>query len=199
MAWPDFASLKAELSARGFSYLTDARLGRYINQGRAEIDDLELWPYLEQTATGSAPLSITDLRTITSVWDSGGNVNLTARDRRDLVDTYRDLTTTGSPRFFYVENGTSLKTYPAGGTLTVRYYRFGPDLSNSTDVPLMPARYAYVIVDAAARRAYIDKDNFDSANALQAEIDRMTAIMRNALLQEQAQDAVYVLGSGSDW
>lgn len=202
MAWPSFSDLKTELSDRGFAYLSDARLGRYVNQARTEIDEMELWPYRQATATGVAPLTISDLSSIESVWDSGGNRNLTIRDRRDLVDTYRDLTVTGTARWVYVEGSTVVRTYPVGGTLTVRYYKSTPDLSAAGDLPLLPTRYAYVIVDAAVRRAYQDDDNAAMAQAVQAEVDRALELMRSSLLNTETQDPSFMrvtAGSGGDW
>jgi hypothetical protein len=35
-----FSALKQELSDRGFDELSDTRLGQFINQGRAELDNL---------------------------------------------------------------------------------------------------------------------------------------------------------------
>lgn len=194
----NFATLQTELSDRGFSYLSAARLGQYINVAYHELCDLEEWPFLEATASGAAPLTITDLRTVMSAWNSGANGNLTARDRRGLVDDYRDLTTTGTPRFFYVEDGTILRTYPVGGTLTVRYIKVPADLTG-TDTPLVPSRFHYVIVDIAARRAYVDSDAFDKAQGVQAEIDRMVGVMRDSLLLQQTQDDLFVTGYGGDY
>lgn len=193
----NFATLQTELSDRGFAYLSAARLGQYINVAYHELCDLEEWPFLETTASGAAPLTISDLRTVLSVYDSAGNINLTARERRALVDDYRDLTTTGSPRFFYVD-GSALSTYPVGGTLAVRYIKVPVDLTG-TDIPLVPSRFHYVIVDIAARRAYIDSDAFDKAQGVQAEVDRMVAVMRDSLLQTQTQDDLFVAGYGGDY
>jgi hypothetical protein len=47
-----FAELKTELAARGFDHLSDTRLGQYVNQARAELDGMHMWPYREDSATG---------------------------------------------------------------------------------------------------------------------------------------------------
>lgn len=194
----NFAALTTELADRGFDYLSASRLGRYINVAYHELCDLEEWPFLEASASGAAPLTISDVRTVLSVYDQAANANLTARERRGLVEDYRDLTTTGPPRFFYLD-GTSLSTYPVGGTLNARYIKVPPDLAGDTDTPLVPPRFHYVIVDIAARRAYIDSDAYDKAQAVQAEVDRMVAIMRDSLLQTQTQDDLFVTGYGGDY
>lgn len=193
----NFAALTTELSDRGFSYLSSARLGQYINVAYHELCDLEDWPFLATDTSGASPLTISDIRNVLSVHDSAGNGNLVARDRRDLVESYRDLTTAGTPRFFYLD-GSVLRTYPVGGTLAVRYIKVPADLTG-TDTPLVPARFHYVIVDIAARRAYVDADAFDKAQGVQAEVDRMVGIMRDSLLQTQTQDDLFVAGYGGDY
>jgi hypothetical protein len=113
---------------RGFDTLSDTRLGNFINQGRAELDQMFLWPYRLASASGASPLTITDLGTIEEVANSAvtGSPVLAYADRRSLRDSYGDITTTGTPGYFYIDNGV-VRTYPVGGTLAVRYYKRPPD------------------------------------------------------------------------
>lgn len=194
------AELKTELAARGFDYLSDTRRGLFINQARAELDDLFLWPYRLTIATGASPLTVSDLGVIESVLDTANSsVALSAVEWSGLAGL--DTTTTGTPSRFYVDNGV-VRTYPAGGTLSVRHFKIPPDISDSQQ-PLAPARFHDVIVDIAARNAYFDRDNPDAANALQAKIDRRVAQMVDSLLggqQVQGPGATQLLtGQSVDW
>jgi hypothetical protein len=72
-------------------------------------------------------LTINDLGTIEEVANSAvsGSPPLDYADRRTLRDYYGDITITGSPSFFFIDNGV-VRTYPVGGTLAVRYYKRTP-------------------------------------------------------------------------
>lgn len=195
----NLGQLRTELYARGFDYLGTTRANQYLNDAYGEINDEDLWPYRTATATGAAPLTISDLGVIEDVTDTASNsAVLTYRDRRDLVDAYLDLTTAGTPTYWFIDNGV-IRTVPNGGTLSVRYYKSPAEMSADTDTPILPARFHSLIVDVAARKAYFDSDNFDAAAALQAEVDRRYEKMRTALLDGQVQNAELLVGYGEDW
>lgn len=176
----NFTELKTELAARGFDYLTDIRRGQYVNWARAELDDFALWPYRLATSSGPTPLTIADLGVIDDVLDtSNSNQSLLPSSHAALVHQFRDLSTPGIARFFYVDGG--VKVYPAGAPISVRYFKVPPDLTG-TDVPLAPVRWHRAIVDIAVRMVYRDSDNHDAAAALQAQIDRDLGLMMQALL-----------------
>lgn len=178
----NFAQLKSELASRGFDYLSDSRIGFFINQGRHELDMMELWPYRITEVSGTPPLTISDLGTIEEVVDTSNNyAQLQNTDRRTLRSAYNDISTTGSPTYFFVDN-TSLRVFPIGGSVTVRYYKRPADLSGSTDTPLAPSQYHMLIIDMAARWAYKDSDNEQEAQALGEDINRQLQIMRLDLL-----------------
>jgi hypothetical protein len=155
-----FAALREELFARGFEYLDDGagglvRAKRFINDAMHAIDDLEDWPYLNASTTGTTPLTISDLGKIESVSDRSGLVSLSQRGRGELVDQYATLATTGVAGEFYVTGGDTINVYPvnAGTTLTVTYQKVAPDLVNDSDTPLMPDRFRYAIVEYAVATA----------------------------------------------
>jgi hypothetical protein len=200
-----FTELKAELAARGFARLTDAQLGSYITRAITEIHDIARWPFLEASVTGTAPLAITDLGTVDVVFDT------TSTDRRipglsyqTLVGTYGDLSSNGAaPSFWYLAYPAgvpTVATYPVSTvTIGVQYYRVPSDLSAGADEPVVPERYHGLIVDIAARKALRGKSDNDGANALQVEIDRELAGMREGLLyQPQAGPTVLPMG-GEDY
>src|SRR3954465_13450910 len=124
----DFATLKTEFYARGFDYLNDsgagtARAGRWVNQAYLELCELGGWPFLDATATGAAPLTIADLRTVESVVDTATNTILAHVDRRTATEWDPTLPATGPPCIYWIAGGTTITTYPTGGTLSVRYWK----------------------------------------------------------------------------
>lgn len=195
----NFTALKQELSDRGFDELSDARLGNFVNQGRAELDMMFKWPYRLATASGASPLTIADLGSIEEVADTGqaGSPPLDYCDRRTLRSTYGDITITGTPAYFYIDNGV-VRTYPVGGTLSVRYYKRPPQLSGGMDTPLAPADYHLLYVDFACRWAAKDGNQPD---ALSGDILRQLQIMVGDLLDQQivGTDQAPVSYESCDW
>lgn len=194
----NFTALKQELSDRGYDPLSDARLGNFINQGRAELDNMYLWPYRLTSASGASPLTITDLGVIEEVANSAitGSPTLQYVDRRSLRDNYGDISITGSPSFFFIDNGV-VRTYPTGGTLTVRYYKRTPLLVAGSDTPLAPVDYHMLYVDFAVRWAEKDADEPASTDA---DIQRQLQIMADDLLVQQTygSDLMPILGYSED-
>lgn len=197
-----FAELKQELADRGFSFLSDARLGRYINQARAELDESDLWPYREASVVGSAPLAIPDLGTIEAVVDVESQP-LHPADYRDLLDYYGDLSTAGSATHYYIASpgGTlEVATFPmTGEPIGVQYWKITPELSAPTDTPVAPSRYHKIIVDMAVREAYRDSDNHGAAEQLQSQIDRDLVRMRETVLVQTAQGPVSYVHTTVCW
>jgi hypothetical protein len=193
-----FATMKTELSDRGFDDLSDTRLGYFINQARAELDGMYKWPYRLTTATGSSPLTITDLGSIEEVVDLNqpSVPGLTYTDRRSLKDAVGDLTVAGTPVYFYIDNGV-VRTWPVGGSLSVRYYKRPADLTG-VQVPLAPSDYHLLIVDMACRWAHKDRED---APGLDAEIARQLALMVRDQFGQQivGSDLAPVAYESSDW
>lgn len=177
--------LQTELYARGADHLQQDAQGvarglRWINQAVAELTLEELWPFRLTTATGVAPLSIPTLDRILSVIDTGNsNRELTEMTEAEL--TASDLTFTGLP-LYYFRDSLQVRTFPAGGTLSVRFYSLPTDLAAPTDTTLVPARYMDVIVNGAYRRAALDRSNYDDYEAAEAERQRGLDLMRRQLL-----------------
>lgn len=141
------------------------------------------WPWLETSTTGTSPITITNLRACLSVVDTATRAVLWPSDRRSLVDNYSDLTTTGSPQFWYRDTLTSIRTYPVSSdTISVEYIKHESDLTADSDTPSLPSRHHNVWVDRAVYEAYVDTDNFDSAAALKAKIDGEIVEMKRTYL-----------------
>lgn len=198
----NLTALQTELAARGLDFLSTSRQTQFLNDAYHEINEAELWPFRLTTATGSAPLTIADLGVIEEVVNTANaSTPLSRADRRSLAGWYGDLTTTGVPSWFYVDNGV-VRTFPVGGTLSVRYYKAAADLSAGSDPPIFPARFHSLIVDVAQRRA-LGRDESDQADValLTAEIQQGLDEMRTALLAPQVQETEMLLdlGASTDW
>lgn len=202
----DFLGLYTELYARGFDYLNDGGAGvtrakRWINDAAHQIDDLEPWLYLQASTTGTAPLTIADLGRVESVVDVANRNVLTFLDRRDVTDMYADLTTTGSPAYYFVTGGTVVATYPVSTvTLTVRYSKVTADMSATTDTPAMPDRFRMAIVEYAVAQAYRDVSNWDGAAQATAAGDQIVRRMVewNTLAQGMGTNQ-RITGASEDW
>jgi hypothetical protein len=184
----DFTALQAELFARGFDYLNDGGAGltrakRWINEAMHEVDELEQWEYLFANAGGAAPLTIADLDRVDTVYNTTASTVLRPISRTTLVAIYGPLSTAGTAAYWYKTTATTIGVYPNGTpTLSVNYWKFGPDLSAGTDAPLMPDRFRQVIVEKAVAKAYRDTDDRGAEADALAEAQRLIDEMRLALL-----------------
>jgi hypothetical protein len=201
----DFAAMQTELFARGLSDLNDAgagltRVKRFLNDAAHEIDNLADWPYKLASTTGTVPLAISDLDVIECVTDISNLSALSPTDRRYLRDTYADLTTTGTAQFYYFTGQTTITTYPVTtATLTVDYWKVGPDLSAGADTPLMPDRFRMGIVHYAVSAALADRGDAAGSQAARADGDRVVSQMMGSLLNPQHQaPAQFVEAVGDD-
>lgn len=199
----DFASLKQEFQNRGFHYLSDLRQGYFINRSYTELCAEEDWPFLEASTTGTAPITISDLRTVSRVIDSTNKYKLRPMDVRNITDDDTDLTTTGTPTYYYITAGTTVNVYPANttDTISVSYWKTPTDLSDDSDTPLVPATWHQVIVDGAVAYAYFDSDNFEAATQTMQLWEVGKARMMDALLSQQhdeTDDFIVAYASGYD-
>ena len=158
---------RTELAARGFDYLSAARMNLMLNDALQEIQDYWEWPWLRKTVTGATPLQISDLKTVLKVNDSAGNEVTGISDYDDF-----DTALTGSPQNWWIDDTSGTPTivaYPVGtATLTVRYERDITTLSSDADTPDVPNRYNRVWLDYAVALAYEDSDNFAAATQIRA-------------------------------
>lgn len=178
--------LRAELAARGFDYLSTGRKDYFINRAYQEVCEEEEWPFLEATASGAAPLTITDLRTIESVVNTTHKTKLIPLDRRLLTDLSTDMTTAGSPTWYYVDASDVITTYPVrADDLLVRYWKAPADLTAGNQEPLMPSRFHYSLLDGACAYAYFDSDNFEAATTNLQLWAESKLRMRESLLNRQ--------------
>lgn len=163
---------------------TAARVRRFVNDAMHELDSEEQWDYMFTSATGVAPLTIADLDDVESVADVGNLNPLIQVDRESLVRDVVDLTQTGQPAYWYKTAPTTIAAWPVSSTvsLTVKYFKFGPDLAAPADVPLVPDRWRQAIVEKAAAKVLRANGNLDAAKDCLTEYGRLLQQMREKLL-----------------
>jgi hypothetical protein len=183
--------LRAELKSRIGDFLSDTRANRLLNEAYLEICDRAWWAFLEATASGTAPLTISDLRAVLYVVDTTNGVELRGIDVRDLIDLDPSLSSTGTPQFYWLDGLTTLKVWPLNTTasLSVRYVKTPAELSSDSDTPLLPSRFQLAIVDLAQARALATGPNgtsqprLEQAQAAQASADRKLLQMQDMLIR----------------
>jgi hypothetical protein len=175
----DVAELRAEVTARGYA-LSPARVLRCLNTAHRILCSHELWPFLEDTASGSAPLEIEDLRTIRCVRETASGLYLSyepfSNDVRALLET------PGAASRYTVTGGYTVEVVYAGAhEISVDYYRRPGELVEETDQVFVPQEFTDVLVDAACREAAKDAREWGEVAALAVEVnaglDRMTDVL----------------------
>jgi len=159
---------RTELLARGFDYLTTSRANLMLNRGLVDFEDFYPWSWLRKTATGAAPLTISDLKYIRKVQDSTGQEYFGLDNSEDV-----DLTQTGTATSWWIDDtsGTPVLTaWPVGSvTFRVDYVKTSTLLTADSDTPSIPAAYHGLWVDLAQVYAYRDKDNYAASNTLKQQ------------------------------
>lgn len=176
-----FAELKTELIARGATDDGGTRLGRWINLGYRKIANAYDWPFTEVTATGTAlagTVVVADVRKVQFVGDISSSGQAPGRQLSKITPAelseelfIDNLATTGTPDFWYMDPATStIKTYPLGGTVYVRYYKRLDELTG-VQAPVFDEEYHPLIVDRAMIEAYKDTDELDTAAKALAQVE----------------------------
>lgn len=153
-------------------------MGRYVNYAYQELSGAYDWPFQETSTSGTAPITITDLRTVESVTNSTSELKLAPMDRKFVTSEDPSLNNTGTAYWYYITNGTTVNVWPANtaDTFLVRYWSVPTDLTG-TQTPDLPTRWQYLIVDSAARKAYQDDDKPELAAMAEAEYQRGLVMM----------------------
>lgn len=198
----DFSTLQTEVFSRGFDYLDDsgtglARVKRWLNQAYLEICEAYSWPFLDTTTSGTAPLTISDLRQVLYVLDTSNDRQLQGVDVRHIADIDSDVSTTGTPQWYWLDGLTTVKVYPTNtsNTLSVRYLKTPVELSANGDEPVIPARFQDLIVDLAVLKGMKDSDNYEAVGILRAEVDRGVQVMANNLLERMLDAPDFIVQS----
>ena len=200
----NLGTARTELQARGFDHVSSARCLILLNRAKNALEDEYPWPWLHVTTTGTAPLTISDVKHVLHVSDTSNDHELLGVDPRYVREQDPALDDTGTPAVWWLDGETSLKVWPANTSvnLNVRYVKFSAELSADADTPLIPVRYHPVWVDYAVVEAYKDSDDFERANALLqhlrlVEVPRMISHYANRNLQNP--EAMNVTFASEDW
>lgn len=176
------SAMRTEVQARGFDYVSTARVDAWLNDTYFEICDAMPWPFLETNVTGTSPLTITDLGKILSVVDSESDQSLSYADRRNVTAEDADLSGVGTPWVWWMENNT-ITVYPGSSTdsVTVRYIKV-PVVLTASDTPVIPERWHLLIVQGAVAQGYLDIDQYDRYQGLrQAFKERLDMMISNVM------------------
>ena len=196
----NLTALRTEFLARGEDFLDSAGTTRqdyFLNTAYHRICESYDWPWLFADATGTAPLTITDLRTVHSVVDTTNNNKLVRLDRRQLQDLDPALTSTGAPTYYYRDNETDIKVWPVSSvTLAVRYLKVPPSLALTTDTPLVPARWHNLIVDGAMVEAFKDSEDYNELNSLEAVFQQRLSQMKSTYIDESGPGYIDPVNNG---
>jgi len=179
----NLGTLRAELQARGYDYLSSARCTTLINMAVNEICNFMPWPFLEATSGPAvSPLTISNLARILSVTNVDGvyKTDLAPADRRFILQTDPNLEETGPPQVYWLE-GNVVTVWPSSITdaVTVRYVQNPTDLSSDSDTPLIPTGYHDLIIHGAHCQALIDNDDWQGYQVVrQIWQDRMNQMVQ---------------------
>jgi hypothetical protein len=176
--------IRTEIQARGFNHVGTARIEQIVNHAYHDVNARYPWPYLQSTASGTAPLSITDLGHVLSVADTTGDVILPWEDIRSIRERDPGVDGTGNPEVWYQDapNG-QIEVYPVNttNTISVYYIKADADLSGSNE-PEFPDRFHYFLVEGGLAKLYRDSDEWDAANICLQEFERGISTMAAQLL-----------------
>ena len=201
----DFQTLQTEFFATGFDDWNDAGAGltrakRIINEAYKSICDAAPWGFLETTASGTAPLTVSDARHVQTVTDNTNKQPLAylPKDQREAI--FPDTPDTGNPEYWTWASDTSIAVYPANTSVTIEvgYLKNPVDLSVNGDTPIVPTRYHDLIVLLATVRAwrYKDASGSESIQTLKQEYREELGEMMQALLVRQSEP-LFILQTGS--
>jgi hypothetical protein len=200
----NLAELITSFRAQGFDYLTDAECTTLLNDSYLiDVCESEDWSFLEEVKEGKAPLEITDLRSIESVIDATQMVKLIPLDRRALTDEYdTDLSTPGSPAFYYLSKEKTVSVFPTStaDTLSVRYWK-APEALSGEMTPLLPSRFHSLIVDGAKARGYENSDDWELAtNARETFLVRLARMVESLMgqIRDRPPELIVWADSGTD-
>jgi len=158
----NLAAIRAEVQARGYDYLSTARVNTFINMAQNEVCSYMPWPFLETSVGPSAsPLTISNLGWVLSVVDSESDQSLSRADRRFILNEDADLSETGSPQVYWLE-GNTVVVWPGSGTdtITVRYVQTPTDMSSDSDTSVIPTGFHDLLVLGAVAHAQMDNDDW---------------------------------------
>lgn len=163
--------MRAEVEGRGFNYENAGVIERWLNLAYRQICSRKPWPFLEAEVEGEAPLSLPEARHVMSVSDVQNETLVRGVTRQYILERSPTLNSTGVPIFWYMENNTTLVTFPPNeDTIRVRYEK-RPAPLEGTETPLVPDPWQYLIVDLAVTFGLKSNDEYEEARGLKQDVE----------------------------
>lgn len=184
----DFSTLQSEFYAHGFSDLNDAgagvtRVKRWINEAYHMVCESHdgKWAFLETSSSGTAPVTVSDLKQIIHVTDSTTDRPLRFADAWTVEHLDPDKATVAAPMYYWLDGLSTLRVWPLNttDTISIRYYKVPADLSANGDLPLVPTRYQDAILQFALAKAHRAKNNEEQARSCEIVAEVYIDRMRN--------------------
>lgn len=184
------AELLREVFARGFDDFEgepekEAQMVTWMNQAYQEICLFKDWPFLEAEYEGTLPFSFTNLGHILDVSSVNNRYNLRPMDRRQLVRFDPTLEGFGNiAECWFREHDATIVVYPKSPSevFKVRYVVFPEELSETTSKPTIPSRFQYLIVLGTVAQAYMSRDAYTAAEAVEARVAKGLEQMVKAMM-----------------
>ncbi len=210
----NYTQLQSRLLTRLSMDSTDpaaADAGALINEGLHELETAvgNGWPWMRvryetvlstsadaytfEDLTGNPSIDISKILDISVLYQSSYWQKLDFVSPTEAEQQY-PLDFTGPPEAWYGE-GSQVWMYPqptAGSTVRVRALTVEPDLSATTDTPVMPTWYHGAIVEAACAIFYETLQDTAKLQATQARVDRWVDRMKRYGPQTQTAPRVAV-------
>lgn len=159
----NLAAVRAEVQARGYDYLSTARVNTLINMAQNEVLTYMPWPFMITSVGPSAsPLTIATMDQILSVAvvDGSSKSELSQADRRFILNQDPDMSQTGFPQVYWLE-GNTVTVWPSSSTdtVTVQYIPTPTDLSSDSDTSVIPTAFHDLLILGAVKQAQLDNDD----------------------------------------
>jgi hypothetical protein len=193
----NFSELQSRVLARLSTDTNDPiadRVGDYVNEGIHYLETMapDGWPWMRETVTMTttvAAYTFTQLGTQASsnsthaiakvlsvkVLNQTYYQPLTYRTIDEADQLYPAIDNQGLPESYTVDGSTLtiLPTPQTAGYLTkIRVVTVEPDLSASSDMPVLPSQFHGAIVDAASYMAYKELQDGQTAATYEQQINR---------------------------
>ena len=162
----------------------EARINRWIQQAYREICDFKPWPFLFLTKEGAAPLKVEELGHVVAVVDVAARNPLEPITVNQLVLGDPTQAGTGSPAYWYSEDGETIKVAPAStGKIKVLMRRKPAALAKDEDEPIFDEDYHDLIVTRVRVKVYKATDNLEAAAEMLKDYERERDGMVHALMK----------------
>lgn len=178
----NLGSMKTSLKRFGFD--DSDPLDSWINAALHDFEDANAWTFLETIFTGDTtpasdtlvgPTNLWKLHTARVVTESQKLIYIS---RTVWEDQIVDPTAPGLPTHFTMVGLDTILLWPVPDTvysLRLSYTKSVPELIADVDIPDVPARYHFAIVQRAAAIALQAENNEDRATTAQNQYDSVVA------------------------